>query len=243
MTLNQWCEQGQRLLIETQYLEAIDALLMAESLAVASNDYDSLSRLYMPLQEARRQVRQRCGEGVVRLDILPESEIDPDPMKLIDRYPTGQLLIAGLGSIGPAKRFRELAHSRKKYVETFLAATFPIVGGATAVAVVPTADIALPTIQPRGIDALLKLLPAHSRVFSIGELPVGERQGTSATFDDVSNLWESLHQPFLAVADHTTDPAHRVAAYRRTIEVDYGCELAHQKLSATFREMGRRGIY
>ena len=32
-------------------------------------DWDTLARLYMPLQEARRQRRQRCGEGTVALDL------------------------------------------------------------------------------------------------------------------------------------------------------------------------------
>jgi hypothetical protein len=52
-------------------------------------------------------------------------------------------------------------------------------------------------------------------------------------------LWERLHLPFLAAADMQADPVQRIEHYRRTIRVDYACELAHQKLSDVARELGR----
>ena len=239
MTINDLCEQGQRLLIDTQYLEAIDVLLQAESLAMTSNDFDAISRLYMPLQEARRQVRQRCGEGIVRFDVLSDGGRDPEPVELLSRYFSGQFLIAGLGSCASAVQFRAMARESKRYVETFLGAVFPMIGGASAVVVVPTADVALPPPTPQSIDALLAALPPHARVFGLGELPAGEQRGTAATFDAVSDIWESLHLPFLAAADQERDPLRKIAAYRKTIEVDYACELAHQRLSAAAREVSR----
>jgi hypothetical protein len=53
------------------------------------------------------------------------------------------------------------------------------------------------------------------------------------------SIWEQLHAPFLAAADAQVDPLRRIHAYRRAIEVDYACELAHQKLSAAAREVAR----
>jgi hypothetical protein len=44
-------------------------------------------------------------------------------------------------------------------------------------------------------------------------------------------MWERLHAPFLAAADSAVDPIQRIEGYRKTIRVDYACELAHQKLS------------
>ena len=52
-------------------------------------------------------------------------------------------------------------------------------------------------------------------------------------------MWERLHAPFLAAADHTTDPVQRIEGYRTTQRVDYGCELAHQKASDVARELAR----
>jgi hypothetical protein len=53
-------------------------------------------------------------------------------------------------------------------------------------------------------------------------------------------LWERLHLPFLAAADMQPDPIHRIHGYRRAIEVDYACELAHQKLSDAARSIARQ---
>ena len=60
-TLQQLCELGQQQLMATDYLRAEATLVQAEQLAIQTGDFDTLSRLYMPLQEARRQKRQRCG--------------------------------------------------------------------------------------------------------------------------------------------------------------------------------------
>jgi hypothetical protein len=54
------------------------------------------------------------------------------------------------------------------------------------------------------------------------------------------SIWERLHAPFLAAADMQVDPIQKIHAYRRTIEVDYACELAHQKLSDTARQLARQ---
>ena len=77
--LQDLCESGQALLMEARYLEAERALSAAEHEAWASRDWETLARLYMPLQEARRQRRQRCGEGLVVLDLLaagPDDNVD-----------------------------------------------------------------------------------------------------------------------------------------------------------------------
>src|SRR4051794_17215506 len=71
------CEQGSEQLIRTEYLQAERSLAAAEAIAWKQRDWDTLSRLYMPLQEARRQKRQRCGEGFVCLDISADGPDDP----------------------------------------------------------------------------------------------------------------------------------------------------------------------
>jgi len=234
------CEVGQRLLMETQYLAAERALAGAEAEALASGDYDTLSRLYMPLQETRRQIRQRCGEGVVHLRLLASGPDDqPDAERIVEEIPHGQLLVAGWGSIRPAMEVRRLAAERGLYLETFLGAVYPV-GAGRLVAIVPTADVSLPEDKVGSLDGLLGALPPHSLAFNETELLPGPRLGTPETYAHVMELWERLHLPYLAAADMLADPLQKIQGYRRTIEVDYACELAHQKLSAVARELGRR---
>lgn len=236
------CETGQQRLIETRYLEAEEELVRAERQALAGRDWEALSRLYLPLQEARRQRRQRCGEGVVRLDLLAEGPGDlPDASHVIEQYPHGQLLVAGWGSVEPAARVRELAAERGLYVETFLAAVYPI-GAARAAVIVPLEDTPLPPAEPQPLDRLRAQLPPHCLVLTEDELPRGPRNRTYETYGEVMAMWERLHAPFLAAADAQTDLVRKIESYRTTIRVDYACELAHQKLSAAARELARREI-
>jgi hypothetical protein len=215
-TLQDLCERGQKLLMRTEYLDAERALMEADAVATRIDDFDTLARLYMPLQEARRQRRQRAGEGIVRLDLIatsPETALDPE--EIVAKYPQGQLLVAGWESIEPALRIRELQRQRNLYLDTFLAATYRT-DGAVVVRVLP---------EERASEAM-------SFTFRIDELPRGERKGTWQTYAEVMAIWERLHRPYLAAADAGVEPEQRMEGYRRTIEVDYACELAHQKLSA-----------
>jgi hypothetical protein len=233
--LQSYCEQGQELLERMDYIGAEAALVAAEKLAFEQNDFDTLARLYMPLQEARRQRRQRCAEGIVCLDLIDE----PRAQETIEKYPHGQLLVAGSGSIKPAVEIRALQKHRGLYVETFLAASYPV-GAGRAVVIVPVENVSLPPVDPnRSIDDLIRLLPAHCIVLSEADLPRGPRPGDWKTYAEVMAMWERIHSPFLALADQTVDPLVKIEEYRKTIRVDYACEFAHQRLSDTARKYAR----
>jgi hypothetical protein len=237
------CESGQELLMQTEYLRAEAALAEAERQAWELHDWDALSRLYMPLQETRRQRRQRCGEGTIRLDLIAKGPEDAmKPAEILGSYPHGQLLVAGWGTIEPAIQLREQAARVGLYVETFLAAVYPITAGGSdvtgrAVAIVPLPDVRLPPPTPQSIDSLLSRLPAQCIVLNEMELPRGSRRGDTKTFAETMAIWERLHTPFFAAADMRVDPVQRIDAYRQVLRVDYACELAHQKLSDTARQL------
>jgi len=240
MDLQAQCELGQEQLTRMEYRQAERTLAAAEAIAWRERDFDTLSRLYMPLQEARRQIRQRCGEGVVCLDLIaqgPDDHISAD--HVMRHYPHGQLLVGGWGTIAPAVELRNLAAENGLYLETFLAAVYPV-GGARAVAIVALEDAKLPPPGETTIDALLHQLPPNSILLHENELPEGSRRGSAETFAEVMGMWERLHAPYLAAADATADPVRRIEAYRQTIRVDYACELAHQKLSDTARQLKRQ---
>jgi len=236
------CAQGQEKLMATEYLQAERTLAAAEDIAWTRKDFDTLSRLYLPLQEARRQRRQRCGEGIVCLDLLARSTSEqPDPHEIVEAFPVGELLVAGWASIAPALEVRRLQREKMLYIETFLAAVYPI-GASRAVAIIPTQDVQLPDARPRSIDDLVRSLPPHSIVLAESELPAGRRRGSSATYAEVMKLWERLHLPFLAAADMQIDPLRKIEGYRKTIDVDYACELAHQNASQAARQLARNEL-
>jgi len=223
-----------------EYLAAETALAAAEELAWKSRDFDALARLYMPLQESRRQRRQRCAEGTIRLDVLANGPEDqPDGRHAVESVGHGQILIAGWGSIRPGIEARRAQRELGLYVDVFLAAVYPV-GAGRVVAIVPGEEVALPPAEHTAVDQLIRRLPAHSIVMSDGELPKG-LGGTAETHAWVMATWERLHAPFLAAAEATGDPIRRIDAYRRTIAVDYACELAHQKISDTARKLCAKG--
>jgi hypothetical protein len=240
--LQSLCETGQQQLMLMDYLVAETTLVSAEKLALAADDFDTLSRLYMPLQEARRQRRQRCGEGTVHLHLLANGPGDPaiEPTRLIEQYPQGQLLIAGWGTIEPARQFRMLQAERRLYVETYLAAVYPpnVAGDPRLVAIVPLDNAMMPSPTPRPIEQLRSLLPPSTLIFPETEL-AGPHPGDFETYAFTMSMWEQLHAPFLAAADQLVDPIQKMDAYRQAIDVDYACELAHQKLSAVARAHAR----
>src|SRR3954464_9151883 len=145
--LQSLCERGQEELMRMEYLRAEATLARAEQIAWERKDFDTLARLYMPLQEARRQRRQRCGEGVVCLDLIAQSPDDRvDGRRVVENYPHGELLVANSGSIDAAVQVRELQRQHDLFVETFLAATYPI-GDARVVVIVPLPDVRLPPVD------------------------------------------------------------------------------------------------
>lgn len=235
------CEAGQQALIRGDYLRAERMLSAAEVKARAVRDYDTLRRLYMPLQEARRQIRQRCGEGIVALDLFSNGPHDAiDARHVVEHFPFGQLLVAGWMSLEPAVQVRQLARQRELYLETLLGAVYPTCEG-RAIVIAPLKDTPLPPWENGTIAQLRPLLPPECLLLRETELPSGAARGSAETLRLVMSLWERLHAPFIAAAEAAADPILRMEAYRRAIEVDYACEPAHQRLADVARQIRNRG--
>lgn len=238
--LNQMCEQGQRLLTQTRYLEALRVLMQAEQQAWQTRRWELLGRLYMPLQETRRQIRQRCGEGRVCLDLLAGGRDEqPEAEEILARFSAGQLLVAGWGSIEPALQVRHLAAQRGLYLETFLGAVYPASSGRIIV-VTPTEQTVLAAEGEYSAQELAARVGPNCLMMYENDLPRGVREGSQTTYAQVMAIWERLHQPFLAAADAQEELLARMQGYRQAIAVDYACELAHQKFSDAARQMARR---
>lgn len=231
------CNRASERLVATDYLGAEALLVKVKGLAEGARDFDTLSRLLYPLQEARRQRRQRCGEGVVRLDLRAETA--EEGAALLGAYPQGQLLVSGWKTTAPAEALRLAAAQAGAFLDVFLGARLSVSGGAEVTVVLPKpAELSrVPDGLP--LDGLLGRLPPHAVVLGPGELPGGERRGSPATFAVTMGLWERLHRPYLALADQMPVGLERLRAYDEVLMVDYACELAHQNAAEVARLLSR----
>jgi hypothetical protein len=253
--LQHLCSQGSAELARTEYLAAERTLERAEEHAWRLGDFETLARLLFPLQETRRQIRQRCGEGVVRWDLVARGPGDTqDPAELVRRYPHGQLLVAGWRSFAVAGELRRRYREADLYGETFLAAAFPTTAGAGGVAaggggagivVVVAAREYNSSHLPQVVTAeeLGNAFPGPTVILDLATLPPGEHSGTPATYARVMELWERLHRPLVQAASALPDSVGKLRAFRDiTLQVDRACELAHQLASETARVLGRGGV-
>lgn len=230
-SLQDLCARGQEALARTDYFAAERFLVEAEAAALERRDFDTLSRLYMPLQETRRQRRQRAGEGVVRLDLVDP----PSPEQIVKRYPHGQLLVAAPASVEPAWRARSLAYEGGLFLDVLLGAVYTI-NAASVIAVVPDTRVTLPG-RVSSLDQLVRQLPPHAIVLGESDLPAGDQRGSDQTYALTMSIYERLHQPALAQAMSCTDPMQRILQLRNVIEIDYACEIAHQAISSAARRL------
>lgn len=234
------CEKGQDLLASQKYVEAEQNLVRAEREAFHLQDWDTLARLYMPLQEARRQRRQRTFEGVIRLDLLAQGPSDViEGRHVIENFPQGQLLVAGWGTLEPALQVRKLQGRFGLYIDVFLAAKYPLIGGGHAVVIVPHEHGVLPDLSPRRLAEMPSMMPPHSIILREEDIPAGPLPPDARLQATIQTWWERLHTPFLQDARNCRDLRRRIDSYRRVLRVDYGCEFAHQELALTARELAR----
>jgi hypothetical protein len=254
------CALGQGLLMQTDYRAADVVLTYAEARAWSDRDWDGLSRLYMPLQESRRQRRQLCGEGVVRLDLIDRGDgCVPSAEAILEAYPHGQLLVAGRCTLAPAIELRDRVARGERlrlngagpkglgresargegYIETFLAASYHV-EGAWWIVIAPHAESRVPESDPSSVQRLRESVGEGAIVVHADRLPAMSARGDAETFALTMAWWEQLASPFLKKGLALADGIEKIAQLREAIRVDSACELAHQTISRTARAMMRR---
>lgn len=238
--LQELCARGQDLLERRSYVEAELLLERARRDAMQQQDWDTLARLLMPLQEARRQRRQLTLQGVFCLDLVAQGPSDQiEGRHVIENYPHGTLLVAGWGTLEAGLQTRRLQARFRILVDVLLGAVYPLIGGGHAVVVVPHENVVLPEIRPRRLKEMASVMPHDSMIMREEDLPTGLMASSPQRIELIEGWWERLHGPFLRRARATEDPQRRVEAYSNVLRVDYACEFAHQELSDTARELAR----
>lgn len=211
-------EQGERQLMQMQYLQAEQTLAEAERDAWNQHDFYALSRVYLPLQESRRQRRQRALDGPIRLDLVAQGAEDHlQANRVIENFRGGTVLVAGWMSLEPAIQTRRLATQQGLYLDVFLGAVYPLNGRRKI------------WIARRWTDAAPADLASDD--FSFDE-PIVRISA--------AELWERLHAQALAEAGAERNPLKQIEAYRKTIQIDYACERAHQNIAFLARDLHRQ---
>jgi hypothetical protein len=148
--LQEQCELGQRELMATNYLAAEKILIEAERDRASSKTNLKHSHAFTcPSRRPGASGVSAAAKEPFCLDLVaqgPDDEISAE--RILDKYPFGQLLVAGWGTIQPALEIRRLQQERGLYVETFLAAAFPTTKGTIIVIVPEDAPLPSPKLRP-----------------------------------------------------------------------------------------------
>ena len=252
--LQELCGRGQALLMQTRYVEALAVLEKAERLALEALDWDTLARLYLPLQETRRQIRQRCGEGEVDLGVmLPPGMVGREKAFAEDFVRThrhGQYLIAGngaeSGALGFATAVRKLAQDQGLFVEAFLGVWYAIGGptGMRVVAVAPMPEAAMPVItDASSLDDVARAIPGYCLLLPSNDLGPRTARGNTTTYGRTMAMWERLAATHLAgclSASNSVPVQQRIEELRKVIQIDPGCEIAHQQVAKIAMQQARQ---
>lgn len=126
-SIDEFMDKASLALVATNYFEAEKLCVRAMSLARASNDFERMARITLPLQEARRQRRQAACDvpGCYLLGSLPEGN---------ERLASGRYLLHPPLVGIDAQALRGLAHRQKVAITilvrepTTRAGKWPIVG-------------------------------------------------------------------------------------------------------------------
>lgn len=228
-------------LARMDYLTCEVKCLQALVLARREQDWDSYSRILLPLQESRRQRRMIAAEAIIRLG---STDLPADPESWLIALPEGCIVVTHPHTLEDAKLLRDTAWRRRLYVEVLYAdnpASDPIWKLTTFDG--PSATCYKPAPPAAWIDRWL----SHS-ASAPGSSPA---PGSSESADSAGPRLQLSTSPadwFLDAAEALGDatlelaqahpyasPAEKVDALRRCLDSVTDHEIIHQELASAAR--------
>jgi hypothetical protein len=145
-TIDQLMEQASQALGRTDYLACERLCEQALALAIDADDFDRVSRIVLPLQEARRQRRQIASEAGVM--VLGEPRQTPE--QILQAHEAGCFMLIGPPyDADDVTALRRQAADRGRFIEALLVDQPTLVG------------LFLTAMDQRG-DAILAALPGNA---------------------------------------------------------------------------------
>ena len=231
----QW-DVGQRHLAAGRYVAARRALESAEGLAWRRRDAGTLARIYLPLMEARRQIRQNAVEGM----IVITAGGDRRKTQMLLGQASGTLLIGGTRADRVAEAAREVGcrmRQRAGMLEVggllhhggevrLVSGAEVVFAGGLAVRTVTSAEA---RIDPRVEGEMVVPLPPAG-VYGAGEGLQGvARESLVLAWEALALKWQGRHS--LNAGGPSAESAWREMAWLRgALAVDPACEPAAMRL-------------
>jgi hypothetical protein len=211
-------ESASRALAHLDYLGAEAQCLEALALARGQRDWATYARVLLPLQEVRRHRRLIAAEGVVRLGT---PSLPGDPLSWLDGLKTGCFVLTHPHRAQAARILVQAVRDHRLFVEVLLADN-PATDQRWTLRSFAGLEVTCPMPAPPAdwIDRPLRSPPPRPN-------PPGPWPRPADWFIDAT---EALGDAALAHVPPGLDPAARIAALERCLDVVSDHELIHQRL-------------
>jgi hypothetical protein len=244
----QW-ESGQRHLVAGRYVAARSDLQAAEAIAWREKDFRSLARLYLPLLEARRQIRYNAAEGAVVICPPGLSQTaEQRALRNFLRADSGTILLGCAAGCGPAGacRLAESVQYASRRTGRWLEALLLIDHGGEvrlSTQADPTFAAGLPvewTSDPkRMIGAstdghLIVPLPPAGTYRAGDPLHAVARESLIVAWEALALKWQHRHP-----LRKNAQPWDEIAWLRRALRIDPACEPISMRLMSLVELMER----
>jgi hypothetical protein len=195
---------------EALCMQALDAARQAQ-------DWDTYTRIVLPLQEARRQRRMIAAEGVIRLGT---TDCDPDARQWLTHIQTGCVVVTQPFDAAAARTLQNEARQGKLFIEVLLADN--------------RADAATWTLRSFASRDVRCQVAAPPQVLRDRWLASSEAGAAADWFLDAM---EALGDAALAQVEPSLQGALRIAEIEKCLQVVTDHEILHQRLGDLARAM------
>jgi len=239
---------GQDHLVAGRYVAARRALESAEALAWRAADPQSLARIYLPLLEARRQIRYNAGDGLIL--ITSPTDSPAAQKKSLDQFlaaPAGTVLFTTPATAGAIRRviavvenINRRARRTGQWFEALLLLTknkerrLTTAADPFFAAGLPVIDSPAPLAASTDPHLQIPLPPAG--LYSTGPEQVAARESLLIAWEALALKWQHRHAP------PTKTAWQELAWLRKTLRVDPACEPVTMRLIALAESLGRLNV-